>query len=99
MRKTKPIDAKLTHSSPDLDARREAVLRNYEELREFYQGQTTFYGRMFIGLQVATLTGSALTPILLLMTNLPKVWQALPSAIGGLAAAVNGAFRYRQEWA
>jgi hypothetical protein len=101
MRKTKKTDPIQSPTPPGVDPRRLAVLSNYEDLREFYQAETVKYSRLFIWLQVVTLVGSALTPILLLADspNISKIVQALPSAIGGLAAAINGAFRYRQDWA
>lgn len=62
------------------------------------------YARWYIFLTVVTLLGTALTPILLLYDFQPfpsfgKVFQALPSAIAGIAAAINTAFRYRESWA
>ena len=96
--KSHPIDSNQPES-PNLEQKRKAALDSYENLRAFYQGQTILYSRLYIALQVITLVGSALTPVLLLWTSLPRVIQALPSALGGLAAAINASFHYRQYWA
>lgn len=96
--KSRPIDTNQPES-PTLDQKRKAALESYENLRAFYQGETIKYSRWYITLQVLTLVGSALTPVLLLVTSFPKVIQALPSALGGLAAAINASFHYRQYWA
>jgi hypothetical protein len=77
------------------------VLKNYDQLRDFYQLETIAYSRWFTVLQWTAVAGGALTPVLLLL-DLGTWWRAvaaLPSAIGAIAAGVNGAFRYRQEWA
>jgi hypothetical protein len=87
----------------DDEARAAAALDHLEDLRKFYQGEVTKYSYSYIILTIVTLVGSVLTPILLLYdfpqgSKYPKVIQALPSAIAGLAAAINSAFRFRESW-
>lgn len=98
-RKSRPIDTSRFTDSPTLQQRQQAALENYENLRAFYQGETIRYSRWYIFLQVLTLAGSAMTPVLLLAKLFPTVIQALPSAVGGLAAAINASLHYRQYWA
>jgi len=70
---------------------------------DFYNSQVPRYAWWHGILTVATLLGTALTPILALFpygTNgIDKFWIALPSGIAGLAAAANAAFRLKDEWA
>lgn len=103
--RSRPAPRSAKTASPTAEQKLEAVLDNFEYLREFYQSETSRYSHWFIGLQVVTLVGAALTPLLLLV-DLPKgsavpikLIQALPSAIAGIAAAVNASFRFRQDWA
>jgi len=98
-RKSHPINVDQVVDPSDIKQRRKAALENYENLRAFYQAETLKYSRWYIFLQVVTLIGSALTPVLLLMQSMPRVIQALPSALGGLAAALNASFHFRQDWA
>jgi len=102
-RKTKSTERKTIDAGlpTTLSERVKVVMETYEDYREFYQGETTKYSLCYQILVIVTLSGSALTPILLLSKALSShpVWQAIPGAIGALAAAINAAFRYRQEWA
>ena len=90
-------------AAPASDGKLEAAMENYGSLFDFYQKQTLNAAYWFIFLQITTLIGAALTPIMLLIPFPPgdthaKLWQALPAAIGGLAAACNASFALRQEW-
>jgi Protein of unknown function (DUF4231) len=102
-RRTKSTDPKTIDAGlpATFSARLKAVLGHYEENFAFYQEETIRYSRRYHILVIVTLAGSSLTPILMLSTWLDshKQWQALPSAIGARAAALNAAFRYRQAWA
>ena|ERR1051326_1083651 len=49
--------------------------------------------------QVAIIVLGALTPILLWGPDLPRVLQALPSALAAVAAGVSGTFHWRENWA
>lgn len=103
-KRSKPLDLSTAVAGSSIEERRKAALQNYEDVREFYQSETTRYARWHLFLTGVTLAGSALTPVLLL-ANWPshphsmQIVQALPAAIGGLAAAFNASQRYRQEWA
>jgi len=97
--KSRPININHDPGVPDLAEKRKAVLENYENLRDFYQGETLRYSRWYVTLQVITLLGAALTPVLLLAKALPAIVQAIPSALAGLAAALNASLHYRQYWA
>jgi hypothetical protein len=97
--KSRPINLDQSGEVPGLAERRKAALENYENLRAFYQGETIKYSRYYISLQVVTLLGSALTPVLLLVKSIAPVIQAIPSALAGLAAALNASLHYRQYWA
>lgn len=90
-------------TEPSIQQRLKNAEHHYEVLRSFYQGETIRYSRLYTTLQVLSLAGSALTPLLLLVglpekSEYAKLYQALPSAVAGLAIAINSTFRYRQEW-
>ena len=48
--------------------------------------------------QLATITLSALTPVLILVTELPKWAQALPAALAAIAAALSNVFNWKENW-
>ena len=97
--KSRPVNIDGASDVPDLAERRKAAVENYENLRDFYQGETIRYHRWYIFLQLITLLGSALTPVLLLVKTLPAIVQAIPSALAGVAAAINASLHFRQDWA
>jgi hypothetical protein len=41
---------------------------------------------------------SALTPVLILWSEIPKPLQALPAGIASIAAALSAVFRWRENW-
>lgn len=76
-------------AAPASNGKLEAATENYGSLFDFYQKQTLNAAYWFIFLQITTLVGAALTPIMLLVPFPPgdthaKLWQALPAAIGAL---------------
>jgi hypothetical protein len=100
IRKPKPYSEILELTTDE--GRLRAVSANYEWIREFYQREVNLYAYTYIVLTIITLIGTAMTPLLLLFFNsqMPRApfWEAIPSAVGGLAAAINIAFRYRENW-
>lgn len=48
--------------------------------------------------QVATIALSALTPVLILMTDLSKWKQALPAALAAVSAGLNNVFNWKDHW-
>jgi hypothetical protein len=102
--RTKKFIADDRSEPPSTEQKRKYADENYEDLRSFYQGETVKYASWYTTLAVTTLVGASLTPLLLLIdfpekSSWSKFVQAFPSAIGGLAAGLNAAFRYRQQWA
>ena len=53
---------------------------------------------LYYASQVATITLSALTPVLILITDLPKWAQALPAALAAIAASLSSAFNWKENW-
>ncbi len=53
---------------------------------------------LYYGSQVATITLSALTPVLILITDLPGWAQALPAALAAIAASLSSAFNWKENW-
>src|SRR4051812_10341205 len=83
-----------------LTGRRQAVLENYRNLFDFYNAESSRTARWHIVLQIVTLLGTAITPIVLLVDLDPKatytkLWLALPASIAGFAAAINASFMFR----
>ena len=53
---------------------------------------------LYYAAQVATIVLSALTPVLILITDLPKWAQALPAALAAIAASLNNVFHWQEHW-
>jgi hypothetical protein len=100
-RKKIPIDTPFQTDMQTEQGRLTAVLETYEDLRSFYQSEVRWDSSLYNILTVLTLVGTALTPLLVLQDNWAhsKFWLAVPSAVAGLAVAVNSGFHYRESWA
>jgi hypothetical protein len=88
----------MSFPSADLDARTKAALERYEREVNYYRGAARLNYRLYWVLQTTTIALGVLTPILLLIADLPKVIQSLPAAIAGIAAALNGSFDFRDDY-
>jgi hypothetical protein len=69
----------------------------YDTLIKFYEGDRKKKGKQAFQLQISTIVLSGLTPILILC-DIPKPLQALPSALAGVSAALYGTLRPRDSY-
>lgn len=97
----KTIDVPTSDSSAD--ERYDFAVKSAAMVIEFYQDETKKYAALNMIFTIVTLVGSALTPLLILIVPKDKgsrdFWVALPSALACLAAALNSALRFKDEWA
>jgi hypothetical protein len=80
-------------------ARREKALNRYEAEIEWYEKAKRNQRRLRQLLQSSVIVFSGLTPLLLLIDNVPKFVQALPAATAAILAALNAAFRVSENYA
>ena len=82
----------------DLDQRRQLALDDCQVMITWYEKNKRTVRTLFYISQVCIIVLSALTPILILWSDLPKPVQALPAAIASICAALNAVFRWRENW-
>jgi len=82
----------------DLEARTKAALDRYDRGVGYYRAAARLNYRSYWALQSAAIALGPITPILLLVEGLPKVVQSLPAALAGIAAALNAAFDFRDDY-
>jgi hypothetical protein len=87
------------HASADdsLDTRRQAALDRCDGRIRWYERYARKAWMWWYALQMSVIVLGGLTPILILVSDLPKTFQALPSAIAVVAASINGMFRSRAD--
>jgi Protein of unknown function (DUF4231) len=71
-----------------LDPKADAALDRCEALIKDYEDYWRSRKRLYLGFQIAAVLLGAVTPVLLLVTELPKALQALPAAIAAFLVAV-----------
>lgn len=80
------------------DARKALAIKRCQENIDYYSKFTSidaFCHHLFLALSILL---SGLTPVLILWTDLPKAVQALPAALGAVAAGLPGVFHWREDW-
>jgi hypothetical protein len=82
----------------DLDQRRQLALDDCQLMITWYDKNKRTVRTLFYISQVCIIVLSALTPVLILWSNLPKPLQALPAAVASVCAALNAVFRWRENW-
>ncbi|PSB65502.1 hypothetical protein C7B61_11215, partial [filamentous cyanobacterium CCP1] len=78
-------------------SRNEKALDFCDQLVNYYERNRSFNRRAYSVSQAAAVILSGVTPILILLPNVPKAVQAIPPAIASVAAGLN-AFQYREKW-
>jgi hypothetical protein len=79
------------------EPRRQAALDRCEEQIDWYVRYSKREWRLFVVFQSAAIALSAVTPVLILWSSLPKALQALPAAVASVAAGFVGTFRWLQN--
>lgn len=82
----------------DLTCRNQTALNRCRSLIEWYESNARNARLLYRGFQSAALILSALTPVLILWTQLPTALQALPAAIAAIATGLSNMFAWRENW-
>ena len=79
-------------SAENVQTRRKEAMRRCDEQIGWYQRFSSREWRFFVVFQTGAILLGAATPVLILWSSLPKAVQALPAALGSVAAALVGTF-------
>lgn len=86
--------------SPDeLQAGREKALQRCQDEIRWYENVKRRQRLAHYALQASVIVLSGMTPLLILIDQLPKPLQALPAALAGMLAAINGVFHISENYA
>jgi hypothetical protein len=88
----------MSHVESDIHDRVEKVLDHCKEMIKYYETGRTRERRLYRLFQTLIIILSALTPILILWTEIPKPLQALPAALASIAAGVIGIYHFHENW-
>jgi hypothetical protein len=88
----------MTLPAADIETRRQTALADCQTMIDWFNRNKRRARNFFYISQVCTIVLSALTPVLILWSDIPKAAQALPAAIASIAAALNAVFRWREHW-
>ena len=81
-----------------IQARREKAIERYNAEIEWYEKAKRNQRRLRQLLLSSIIIFSGLTPLLLLIDNIPKFVQALPAALAAILAALNASFRVPENY-
>lgn len=79
-------------------SRREKALQYCKEQIKWYDGVKNRNRLAFQIAQVATIALSGITPVLILMGDLPAPVQALPPALATMILGLNGIFQWKENY-
>jgi hypothetical protein len=88
----------MSLSENDIKMRQKVALDDCQTMIAWYDKNKRTARTFFYVSQICTIVLSALTPVLILWSEVPKPLQALPAAIASIAAALNAVFRWRENW-
>src|SRR5687768_11390972 len=77
---------------------RDRALAHCEIYIAWYDRVKTTSRRLDHVFQTATISLSAITPLLILISDLPAVLKALPATLAGIAAGLQGVFKFRERY-
>ncbi len=81
----------------DLDARRALALERCDRQIHWYTKNGIWAGVLYRVFQTSTVLLAALTPVLILWTDLSVVLQALPAALASVSAALVGIYGWQDN--
>jgi hypothetical protein len=82
----------------DFIKRRQIAVNDCHAMIAWYDRNKRIPRNLLYASQVSTIVLGALTPVLILWSDLPKPVQALPAALASIAASLNAVFRWRENW-
>ncbi len=83
--------------SQDLDARRELALERCDRQIHWYTRYGIWAGVLYRVFQTSAVLLGAITPVLILWTDLSVVLQALPAALASVSAALVGIYGWQDN--
>jgi len=89
----------MVRPEQDFSERKQIAIDDCQGLVEWYERNKRTPRILFYLSQVSTIVLGALTPVLILWSEVPKPVQALPAALASVAASLNAVFRWRENWA
>ncbi len=81
----------------DFDARRAAAVERAGEQIRWYTKNSVWAGVLYRAFQTLAVLLSAITPVLILWTDLSPVLQALPAAAAAISAALVGIYGWQEN--
>jgi hypothetical protein len=81
----------------DFDARERAAVKRAEEQIHWYTKYSIWAGVLYRAFQTLAVVLSAVTPVLILWTDLSPVLQALPAAAAAISAALVGIYGWQDN--
>ena len=92
------MDTPQVKSESDAADRRNQALEWCQIQINWYDKAMRQSKRAHYVFQIATVVLSGLTPVLVLWSDLPKIWQALPAALVTIVVGLSNAFHWRENW-
>jgi len=83
--------------SDEFDVRRAAAVKRAQEQIHWYTKYSIWAGVLYRVFQTLAVVLSAITPVLILWTDLSPVLQALPAAVAAMAAALAGIYGWQEN--
>lgn len=83
----------------DISDRNQFAIDDCQSMIDWYDKKKRIPRNLFYVFQISAIVFSAITPILILWGELPKVIQALPAALVSIAVGLNAVFKWRENWA
>ena len=87
-----------TSENSDIENRKQVAIDDCQKMIAWYDRKKRIPRNLFYIFQVSAIVLSALTPILILWSELPKAVQALPAALVSIAVGLNAIFKWRENW-
>ena len=88
----------MTPSADNLEVRKALALKKCQSSINWLRRYKNRSRNLFQFSQVAIIVFSTLTPVLILVTDLPKWAQALPAALAAIAATLSNVFHWQENW-
>src|SRR5215211_4665716 len=82
----------------DFEKREAAAINACQASMKWFTKNKRIARNLYYTSHAAIITLSALTPVLILVTDLPKWAQALPAALAAVAAGMSSAFNWKENW-
>lgn len=87
------------NDTSSINERKQIAIDDCQTMIAWYDRKKRIPRNLFYVFQVSAIVLSAITPILILWSELPKAIQALPAALVSIAVGLNAVFKWRETWA